>query len=207
MDQQHKPSKITGIQGRLERMGWRKSTRELQAIRPPALPNRVFCLCCNNKPDLAFPVHSLWPQKWQAPLALNSHLATPRLLYCARNSPTTVAKNSKTENAKPKKTFVPYDAANVPDIMPFPPLALVVSTKGGDTSVPVLSEIHDVAPGGCRPGGWEKVQEKREIACGGNGGTCEKSGGSSCQETPQEDQVQELKSVTILVIASQVSEC
>ncbi|KAF8197169.1 hypothetical protein K438DRAFT_1967413 [Mycena galopus ATCC 62051] len=59
-------------------------------------------------------------------------------------------KKSKTGNAKPKEMFPPYDAANVPDIMPFPTLAKVVSTKGGDTAVPVLNEwqrswIHDIA--------------------------------------------------------------
>ncbi|KAF8213036.1 hypothetical protein K438DRAFT_1751439 [Mycena galopus ATCC 62051] len=68
------------------------------------------------------PVHSLWHQKWQLPLALNSHLATPRLLHCARHS-STMAKKSKTGNAKPKEMFPPYNTANVPDIMPFPTLA------------------------------------------------------------------------------------
>ncbi|KAJ6595491.1 hypothetical protein DFH09DRAFT_1072468 [Mycena vulgaris] len=52
--------------------------------------------------------------------------------------------------SKPKEMFKPYDASDVPDIMPFPDLALVTTTKSQDTAVPKLNDhqrswIHDVA--------------------------------------------------------------
>ncbi|KAJ7040864.1 hypothetical protein C8F04DRAFT_1177471 [Mycena alexandri] len=53
-------------------------------------------------------------------------------------------------NKPPKKMFDLYDAADVPDIMPFPDLALVWTSKGQEIAVPKLnahqrSWIHDVA--------------------------------------------------------------
>ncbi|KAJ7328262.1 hypothetical protein DFH08DRAFT_815768 [Mycena albidolilacea] len=41
---------------------------------------------------------------------------------------------------KPKEMFKPYDPADVPDIMPFPEVALVFATKSEDTAVPRLNE-------------------------------------------------------------------
>jgi hypothetical protein len=54
------------------------------------------------------------------------------------------------KEAKPKEMFKPYDRAAVPDIMPFPELAGVATTKGEETAVPKLNQhqrswIHDVA--------------------------------------------------------------
>ncbi|KAJ7191707.1 hypothetical protein GGX14DRAFT_406948 [Mycena pura] len=47
----------------------------------------------------------------------------------------------KTKQAqKPKEMFKPYDPDNVPDIMPFPDLHHVATTKGDDTAVPKLNE-------------------------------------------------------------------
>ena len=42
--------------------------------------------------------------------------------------------------AKPKEMFKRYDAAAVPDIMPFLELALVATTKGQETAVPKLNK-------------------------------------------------------------------
>ncbi|KAJ7032240.1 hypothetical protein C8F04DRAFT_1262203 [Mycena alexandri] len=41
---------------------------------------------------------------------------------------------------KKKEMFKPYDAAAVPDSMPFPDLALVATTKGEETPVPKLNQ-------------------------------------------------------------------
>jgi len=41
---------------------------------------------------------------------------------------------------KPKEMFKPYDPDNDPDIMPFPELHHVATTKGDDTAVPKLNE-------------------------------------------------------------------
>ncbi|KAJ7449767.1 hypothetical protein B0H11DRAFT_1928545 [Mycena galericulata] len=58
-------------------------------------------------------------------------------------------KTAKSKNAKPKEMFKAYIVAEVPDIMPFPELALVATTKGGEAAVPKLNEyqqswIHDI---------------------------------------------------------------
>ncbi|KAJ7848894.1 hypothetical protein B0H13DRAFT_1906537 [Mycena leptocephala] len=47
---------------------------------------------------------------------------------------------SKTKNTKAKEMFKSYDAAEVPDIMPFPELGGVATTKGEETAVPKLNE-------------------------------------------------------------------
>jgi hypothetical protein len=44
------------------------------------------------------------------------------------------------QQPKPKEMFQPYDAVAVPDIMPFPELALVATTKGQETAVPKLNQ-------------------------------------------------------------------
>jgi hypothetical protein len=51
---------------------------------------------------------------------------------------------------KPKEMFKPYDATAVPDVMPFPALARVATTKTEETAVPNLNQyqgswIFDVA--------------------------------------------------------------
>ncbi|KAJ7201545.1 hypothetical protein GGX14DRAFT_399888 [Mycena pura] len=45
-----------------------------------------------------------------------------------------------TKSSKPKEMFKPYDAARVPDIMPFPDLARVATSKGEEAAVPALNE-------------------------------------------------------------------
>lgn len=49
------------------------------------------------------------------------------------------AKSSK-KSSKPKEMFKPYDAARVPDVMPFPDLARVATSKGEEAAVPTLNE-------------------------------------------------------------------
>ncbi|KAJ7700308.1 hypothetical protein B0H14DRAFT_2648794 [Mycena olivaceomarginata] len=49
------------------------------------------------------------------------------------------AKSSK-KSSKPKEMFKPYDAARVPDVMPFPDLARVATSKGEEATVPTLNE-------------------------------------------------------------------
>lgn len=44
------------------------------------------------------------------------------------------------KESKPKEMFKPYDASAVPDLMPFPALALVATTKGEETAVPRLNQ-------------------------------------------------------------------
>ncbi|KAJ7908207.1 hypothetical protein B0H13DRAFT_2331610 [Mycena leptocephala] len=46
----------------------------------------------------------------------------------------------KNKNMKAKEMFKSYDAAEVPDIMPFPELGGVATTKGEETAVPKLNE-------------------------------------------------------------------
>ncbi|KAJ7924685.1 hypothetical protein B0H13DRAFT_2577491 [Mycena leptocephala] len=47
---------------------------------------------------------------------------------------------SRTKNTKAKEMFKSYDVAEVPDIMPFPELGGVATTKGEETAVPKLNE-------------------------------------------------------------------
>jgi hypothetical protein len=47
---------------------------------------------------------------------------------------------AKNKNMKAKEMFKSYDAAEVPDIMPFPELGGVATTKGEETAVPKLNE-------------------------------------------------------------------
>jgi hypothetical protein len=47
---------------------------------------------------------------------------------------------AKSKTIKPKEMFQPYDAAKVPDIMPFPELGGVGTTKGDEMAVPKLNE-------------------------------------------------------------------
>ncbi|KAJ7726861.1 hypothetical protein B0H14DRAFT_2641015 [Mycena olivaceomarginata] len=49
------------------------------------------------------------------------------------------AKSSK-KSSKPKEMFKPYDAARVPDVMPFPDLARIATSKGEEAAVPTLNE-------------------------------------------------------------------
>ncbi|KAJ7328294.1 hypothetical protein DFH08DRAFT_815799 [Mycena albidolilacea] len=49
------------------------------------------------------------------------------------------AKSSK-KSSKPKEMFKPYDAARVPDVMLFPDLARVATSKGEEAAVPTLNE-------------------------------------------------------------------
>ncbi|KAJ7847134.1 hypothetical protein B0H14DRAFT_3453984 [Mycena olivaceomarginata] len=44
---------------------------------------------------------------------------------------------------KPKEMFKPYDATAVPEVMPFPALARVATTKTEETAVPKLNQYHD----------------------------------------------------------------
>ncbi|KAJ7232606.1 hypothetical protein B0H12DRAFT_1261413 [Mycena haematopus] len=44
------------------------------------------------------------------------------------------------KDKKPKVMFQPYNAAEVPDIMPFPQIAVVANTKGEELAVPKLNE-------------------------------------------------------------------
>ncbi|KAJ7205378.1 hypothetical protein B0H12DRAFT_1080324 [Mycena haematopus] len=44
------------------------------------------------------------------------------------------------KETKTKTMFKPYNAKEVPDVMPFPELALVATTKGEETAVPKLNE-------------------------------------------------------------------
>ncbi|KAJ7121184.1 hypothetical protein C8R44DRAFT_877480 [Mycena epipterygia] len=44
------------------------------------------------------------------------------------------------QQSKAKEMFKPYNAPDVPDIMPFPELVLVATTKGEETAVPRLNE-------------------------------------------------------------------
>jgi hypothetical protein len=47
---------------------------------------------------------------------------------------------SRMKSSKPKEMFKPYDPNNVPDVMPLPELAGVLTTKGQDTAVPKLND-------------------------------------------------------------------
>ncbi|KAJ6599920.1 hypothetical protein DFH09DRAFT_1070607 [Mycena vulgaris] len=51
-----------------------------------------------------------------------------------------MARTKQPKAAKSKMMYKPYDAADVPDIMPFPALALVATTKGEETAVPKLND-------------------------------------------------------------------
>ncbi|KAJ7732903.1 hypothetical protein DFH07DRAFT_780748 [Mycena maculata] len=56
---------------------------------------------------------------------------------------------ARTKTAKPKEMFKAYVAADVPGIMPFPELAVIATTKGGEAAVPKLNEyqrswIHNI---------------------------------------------------------------
>ncbi|KAJ6523646.1 hypothetical protein DFH09DRAFT_1096526 [Mycena vulgaris] len=51
-----------------------------------------------------------------------------------------MARTKQPKAAKSKMMYKPYNAADVPDIMPFPALALVATTKGEETAVPKLND-------------------------------------------------------------------
>ncbi|KAJ7856106.1 hypothetical protein B0H14DRAFT_2579053 [Mycena olivaceomarginata] len=47
---------------------------------------------------------------------------------------------ARPKSSKPKEMFKPYDAARVPDVMPFPDLARVATSKGEEAAVPTLKK-------------------------------------------------------------------